>query len=369
MSADQNLVGELMNIAKIGPSARRAEILSHVTDLFVLRGARLSEDEIALFDDVILRLTVEIEIRARALLSMRLAPIPHAPPRTIHKLAFDDEIEVAGPVLSQSERLTEAALIESAKLKGQDHMLAISRRRTLGEAVTNLLIERGDHQVLLSTTQNAGAKISIAGFSRLASRSETDEALTICVGERQDIPPHVFRQLIERASEIVRTKLRASHPRLSELIEETVAEVAQRIERKLRENPVLPTVNEGEPHKIDNIKDLKLRQVAQSGALNDLKLTLAKVCQMPVVFVENAMQQRRSEALLLLTKAHGISWSTVKMILERRAEHGLIPYNEIAQCRLGFERIEPKTAQHILSFYRMREDMANARHAPSPTKH
>ena len=166
MSADQNLVGELMNIAKIGPSARRAEILSHVTDLFVLEGSRLSEDEIALFDDVILRLTVEIETRARALLSMRLAPIPHAPPRTIHKLAFDDEIEVAGPVLSQSERLTEAALIESAKLKGQDHMLAISRRRTLGEAVTDILIERGDQQVLLSTAQNAGAKISVASFSR-----------------------------------------------------------------------------------------------------------------------------------------------------------------------------------------------------------
>jgi uncharacterized protein (DUF2336 family) len=84
---------------------------------------------------------------------MRLAPIANAAPRTIHKLAFDDEIEVAGPVLSQSERLTEAALIEGAKLKGQDHTLAISRRRTLGEAVTDMLIERGDRQVLLSTAQ------------------------------------------------------------------------------------------------------------------------------------------------------------------------------------------------------------------------
>jgi uncharacterized protein (DUF2336 family) len=369
MSAEHNLVGELMNIAEIGPSARRAEILSYVTDLFVIRGPRLSEDEIALFDDVILRLAVEIETRVRALLSMRLAPIANAPPRTIHKLAFDDEIEVAGPILSQSERLTEAALVESAKLKGQDHMLAISRRRTLGEAVTDILIERGDQQVLLSTTQNAGAKISVAGFSRLASRSDTDEALTICVGERQDIPPQVLRQLIERASEIVRTKLRASHPGLSKLIQETVAEVAQRIEKKLVESPVLPMVNEEESHKIDNIKDLKLRQVAQSGTLIDLTLALARVCEMPVVFVENAMQQRRSEALLLLTKAHGISWSTVKIILERRAEHGLIPHNEIAQCRLGFERIEPITAQHILSFYRTRKDMPTASHAPSPTKH
>jgi uncharacterized protein (DUF2336 family) len=369
MSAEHNLVGELMNIAEIGPSARRAEILSYVTDLFVLRGSRLSEDEIALFDDVILRLTVEIETRARALLSMRLAPIPHAPPRTIHKLAFDDEIEVAGPVLSQSERLTEAALIESARLKGQDHMLAISRRRTLGEAVTDILIERGDQQVLLSTTQNTGAKISVAGFSRLAGRSQADEALAICVGERQDIPPQTFRQLIERASEIVRMKLRVAHPGLSELIEETVAEVAQRIEKNVMENPAPPTLNEGEHHKIDTVKDLELCKVARSGTLTDLTRTLARRCQMPVVFVENAMQQRRSEALLLLTKAHGISWSTVKIILEMRAKHGLIPYNEIAQCRLGFERIEPKTAQNIISFYRAREDAADARRVPSPTKH
>lgn len=367
MSADHNLVGELMNIAKIGPLARRAEILGYVTDLFVLRGAQLSEDEIALFDDVILRLAVAIETRTRALLSIRLAPIPNAPPRTIHKLAFDDEIEVAGPVLSQSERLTEAALIESAKLKGQDHMLAISRRRTLAEAVTDILIERGGQRVLLSTIQNSGARISIAGFSRLASLSEKDEVLAICVGERQDIPPRVFRQLIERASEIVRTKLRASHPGLSELIQQTVAEAAQRIETELTESPI--AFNGGEPYEVDSVKDLKLREVAQSGTLSDLTLTVAKVCQMSVVFVENAMQQRRSEALLLVTKASGISWSTVKMILEMRAEHGLIPYNEIAPCRLGFERIAQKTAQHIISFYRTREGKPDASQAPAPTKH
>jgi Uncharacterised protein conserved in bacteria (DUF2336) len=358
MSADHNLVSELSNIAKMGSSPKRAEILSHVTDLFVLRGSQLSEDEIELFDDVIIRLTIEIEAAARVLLSTRLAPIPNAPKRTIHKLAFDDVIEVAGPVLSQSVRLTEAALIENAKLKGQGHMLAISRRGTLGEAVTDILIERGDQQVLLSTAKNVGARISIAGFSLLAERSKTDEALAICVGERQDVPPPVFRQLVERASEIVRARLTASHPGLSKLVEETVAEVAHRIEKNVLEKPALPT----------DVKELKLCKVARSGTFTDLTLALARACQMPVVFVENAMRQRRSEALLLLAKAHGISWSTVKIILEMRAKHGLIPYNEIAQCRLGFERIEPNMAQQILSFYRTREDTSDISH-PLPTRH
>ena len=63
------------------------------------------------------------------LLAQRLAPIPKAPPKIIHTLAFDDLIEVAAPVLSQSERLDDAALMENARNKSQGHLLAISNRK------------------------------------------------------------------------------------------------------------------------------------------------------------------------------------------------------------------------------------------------
>src|SRR6516225_3201312 len=108
MSADLDLISELTSVAGINTTARNTEILRHVTDLFVLRAPLLSEDEISLYDDVIIRLMVEVEMAAKALLSMRLAPISNSPRQTIKSLAFDDHIEVAGPVLIQSERLTEA---------------------------------------------------------------------------------------------------------------------------------------------------------------------------------------------------------------------------------------------------------------------
>jgi uncharacterized protein (DUF2336 family) len=369
MSADLNLIDELMNAAKLGALRTRTEILRHVTDLFIIKGSQLSEDEVLLFDDVIIRLTVEIEIAARVLLAMRLAPIPNAPPRTIYNLAFDDAIEVAGPVLRQSERLTDADLVKNARLKGQSHMLAISCRRKLAVPVTEILIERGDQQVLLNTAKNAGAKMSETGFSRLVSRARADETLAICVGERQDIPLQIFRQLLERASENVRMKLEVSRPDLSELIRETVASIAKRIETERFEQLAVPVADSGTSDSVDGIHDLKLRKIAQSGTIPDLAAMLGKICQMPAVFTENAMSQRRSEALLFLAKAHGISRSTVKAILEMRARHGLIPYSEIGPCLTGFEKLEAKTAQHILSFYRTHDSVSSTSHALSSKRH
>src|SRR5580658_6204916 len=160
MSVNQKIIGEVESAIANGSYGRRAEILGRVTDLFIAGATHLSDEEVALFDDVITRLAVEIEVSTRALLSIRLAPIPNAPPRTIRTLAFDDAIEVAEPVLRQSPRLSDADLVENARIKGQGHMLAISRRNHLSELVTNVLVERGDQPVLMSTIENRGAKFS-----------------------------------------------------------------------------------------------------------------------------------------------------------------------------------------------------------------
>ena len=48
---------------------------------------------------------------------------------------------------SMPERLDETTLIECAKTKSQEHLLSISRRKTLPEPVTDILVERGDQQL------------------------------------------------------------------------------------------------------------------------------------------------------------------------------------------------------------------------------
>ena len=138
-------------------------------DLFIVGAVQYSDEDVTRFDDVIIRLAVDIEISARALLAIRLAPIPNAPTGIIRSLAADDIIDIAGPVLTQSERLDDTTLAETPSKKGQEHLLAILRRRCLCEAVTDVLVERGDQQVVLSTAENRGAKFSETGFATLVS--------------------------------------------------------------------------------------------------------------------------------------------------------------------------------------------------------
>jgi uncharacterized protein (DUF2336 family) len=102
MTADLALIQEVANAVANGAVSQRSEMVRRVTDLFIVGLAQYSDEEVSLFDEVFTRLAVQIEISARALLAVRLAPIPKAPPNIIRALAFDDEIDVAGAFLGTS---------------------------------------------------------------------------------------------------------------------------------------------------------------------------------------------------------------------------------------------------------------------------
>src|SRR3979490_1026961 len=211
-TAPESLLDELQSTLAHGTVARRVETLRRVTDLFINGAVDFSNEQIGLFDDVFQCLMEHIETSAKALLADRLAPIDTAPPLTIRALAFDDLIEVAAPVLSKSERLDDDTLIETARNKSQAHLMAISTRRVLSGAVTDVLVLRGNDEVIHSTVNNPGAEFSERGFTRLVHRAEGDDNLATCIGLRATIPRHLYLKLIAKASVTVRARLEAANP-------------------------------------------------------------------------------------------------------------------------------------------------------------
>src|SRR5205085_10149640 len=157
-----------------------------------------------------------------------LAPVGTAPPSTIRALAFDDLIEVAAPVLSQSDRLDDDALIETARNRSQAHLMAISTRKTLSGAVTDVLILRGNDEVVHSTVNNPGAEFTERGFTRLVSRAEGDDNLATCVGLRPTIPRHLYLKLLAKASEAVRQRLETANPAQAAEVPTVVKEATRR---------------------------------------------------------------------------------------------------------------------------------------------
>src|SRR5580698_5347552 len=211
-ATSESLLDELQATLAHGTVARRVETLRRVTDLCINGAVDYSNDQIGLFDDVFQCLIHHIESSAKTLLANRLAPVDRAPPLTIRALALDDLIEVAAPVLCRSERLDDDALIETARNKSQAHLMAISTRRVLSGAVTDVLVLRGNDEVIQSTVNNPGAEFSERGFTRLVSRAEGDDNLATCVGMRPNMPRHLYLKLIAKASATVQARLEAANP-------------------------------------------------------------------------------------------------------------------------------------------------------------
>ena len=157
--ASQSIIAELEDAVRDGTSAKRVQTLRQVTDLFLNDGDRLNDEQVKVFDDVLCLLVARVETRARAELSKRLAPLDYAPFDVIHHLAWDEDIGVAGEVLTHSSRLSNAALREIASSKGQDHLFAISARENLPAFVTDVIIDRGEDRVIRRLAKNAGADV------------------------------------------------------------------------------------------------------------------------------------------------------------------------------------------------------------------
>src|SRR5260370_9252682 len=250
MTEVKSFLSDLDGAVARGTAERRKRALWHATDLLI--AGRYSDDEIWAFGEVIGRLGDEIEVATRAQLAKRLANFDNAPINIIHKLAFDDSIDVAGPVLRESEQLDDNALIANATPKSQYDLLAISQRKSIGETVTDVLVARGDQEVVNSVAGNAGARFSDFGFLHMVKRAEGDSILAEQLGLRRDIPRRVFQQLIAKESEDVKKRLERERPGNDHQIQTPGTHVTGTLQSKFgpvpRSNFVPKTLVQTHPH-------------------------------------------------------------------------------------------------------------------------
>ncbi len=351
------LLDELEAALASGSSARRIDILTRVTDLFVLGASHYSEEQVEIFDDVIARLIGTIEAKVRARLAHRLAPIANAPSNVIHLLAFDDDIEVARPVLSQSERLDDRDLVVGANTKSQLHLKAIAQRKSLSEMVTDVLVQRGDRDVVHSVVKNAGARISDAGFRILVDRAHGDDALATDVGLRPDIPRPHFLVLLEKASAAVRARLAAENPQARAAIDDALAEVVGGIRHEARSTSPDFAAAQAVVERLSRIRHLDeadVYQYARDRKFEETAIALSIMCDTPIDVVERALLDPGAEIILILAKVAGLSATTTKAVLLLRAADRGMSSKDLDQALSSFNRLQTETARRVLSFFRTR---------------
>ena len=353
MLSHASLIGDLEDAIASGSPERRHETLRRVTDLFQHSAPDYSEDQVAIFDDVIGRLAHNIETQARSELANRLAPIANAPTNVIRSLAADDDIAVAGPVLSQSVRLDDTELVNNARTKGQDHLLAISQRSSLTEAVTDVLVTRGDQQVVRTVARNVGARFSDTGFETLVTKSASDDVLATSVGLRKDIPSHHMRQLVVKASDAVRKKLAAANPAAASEIEKVIADVSEKAVLQTRDyTPAKAAIAALQRQK--KLDDEAVHDLAKAGKFEDVIVALSALSRLPLDQVERSVWGTESDLILILARAAGLSWSTTKAVLVCLSS-GRGSLQDLEAAEVNFNRLQIATAQRVIRFYQVRQ--------------
>jgi uncharacterized protein (DUF2336 family) len=354
-------LNELDAVVSRGTPESRARALWHTTDLMI--AGRHSEDEIWTLGAVIGRLADEIEVAARAQLAERLARFNDAPVNVLHKLAFDDSIDVAGPVLKSSEKLEPYAMVANVCLKSQSHLLAISKRESLVEMVTDVLVTRGDQEVVTSVASNKGARFSESGFRHMIEQAENDSVLAERLGLRQDIPRHVFEQLVAKASDEVKTRLQRERPDMVKPIQSTVASVASELQSKL--GPVSKSYATAKQavtalHRQGKLNENSISGYARTRKIEEVSIGLSLLCALPEDLVERALLDTNRETLLTLARALRFSWDTTMSLLFLGARDHRIGSTELKDLKDEFGRLNIETSRGVLKSYQSRNNPGDA---------
>jgi uncharacterized protein (DUF2336 family) len=366
MTTFHSLINEIQDTTASGSTKRQVRALTRITDLFAAGSSRYSERQVELFDEVFKTLVAAIELKTRVKLARHLATSPDAPATLLRAFAFDDAITVAAPVLSQSMALSEADLAASASTQSQGHLYAIALRQTISEAITEILIHRGEPRVVHAVAGNAGARISDGGFCELVARSADDVELALYVGTRRDIPRHHFLKLLETASVSVCSKIVAANPQFAEVVQGAVTEVVDDINLEVRARSPGHAKARRKVKRFKYWRELREANVHAFARVQNFEHTvmaLSVLAGCPIEVAERAVLHENPGVVQILAKAAGCSWATVKALLLMEAAGRRMSGKDLDRARENFERLEIRTAKRVLEFYDARR---NARTVASP---
>jgi uncharacterized protein (DUF2336 family) len=358
MTEVKSFLSDLDDAVARGTAESRKRALWHATDLLI--AGRYSDDEIWTFGEVIGRLADEIEVAARA--SLQNGWLISTMPDPTSSTSLPSTIRSMSPApYSGSEQLDDNALIANATTKSQSHLLAISQRKSIGETVTDVLVARGDQEVVNSVASNAGARFSDFGFLHMVKRAEGDSILAEQLGLRRDIPRRVFQQLIAKASEDVKKRLERERPAIVDQIQTSVADITGALQSKF--GPVSRSYFVAKrlvttQHQQGNLNENSISGYAQSHRFEEVTIGLSLLCSLPADVIERALADRNREMLLVLAKALGFSWQTTMALLFLGAKDHRITAQDLNDLERDFGRLNLETSRSVLKFYQTRKNAA-----------
>ena len=344
---------ELEDAVKGGSPERRVQMLRQITGLFVAGADRLTAHQIDVFDDVFTRLIGCIEGRALSQLSRTLAGLASTPKQAIRRLALHEEASVAAPVLLGSATVPEDDLIAISETRGQEHLLAISGRKHLGEGVTDALLKHRDTAVCRLLARNAEARFSEHGYLALVAAAERDDDVADSLVLRRDLPAKMLHALLAKSTKAVRARLLKVAPQETQ---DAVRTAIENIDAQAGSRMPEPIDYSGAKsmvlalNKAGKLNDSAVNRFAVRGERLNVIAALSLLADAGIEIIEPIIEDVDPYGVMVACRASRLNWdTTLAVIRHRHGAHAISP-EEIAQRREAFEALQLSVAQRTIRF-------------------
>lgn len=355
MQPIHSLVSEVEQAIATREAAKRMVALRQITSLFIDHAPLLTDDHVAVYDEVIVRLAREIEFQARVELADRMADVPNAPLQTISELALDEDIAVAGPVLRRSARITEDDLVKVAETRGQLHLRAVAAREDIGERVTDILVDRGDTDVHHIVAGNARARFSEDGYRKLAESAAGDGTLLSLLRQRGD-DETTLDAIVAAASERAAARLAENGitERGTSGLTAMLDNHAERLAARGGALDLVSAIEAARPQAEaalaqDALNEERLTAMLQRGQIPEALAGLALLSGAPAPVVARAFDAPQFDPLLFLVRSVRFNWPCFKAFLAAKSDRDM-PEALLRSAFASFDELTVPTAQRVIRF-------------------
>jgi uncharacterized protein (DUF2336 family) len=358
MTVATSLIPGLDEIVRSDDPKRRTEAARQISELFLQGAAKFRPDHVDFFDGVLIDLVPHSELGLRAELAERFSQLANAPSGLVGRLAREDELSVAGPLLRRSPVIDEKLLIEIARLKGQGHLLAMAERSALSSDVTDVIVRRGDRDVVRRAAGNTGARFSQAGYSTLIKRAGQDGVLTLAVGQRADLSDRHLKDLLSGSIDVIRRRLfEVVKPERQDAIKLAMSEISGVPERLVSRRDFAPAQRTILAlHGAGQLNEAALLGFAKAHKYEESIAALSALSAVKIATLDRLISGDRHDPVLILGKVLGLEWATVRALVLLRLGANRVPSpTDIENTRVNFARLMPSSAERVVSFWKTRQ--------------
>lgn len=358
MSASR--LAELIAIAREPSSERRRTLLRQLTDVFLDPAEPPTPQAAALYDEVAGRLQQDMDEAVRAEYAARIAPSPHTPYALARRLAHDDAIAVAGPILTHSPVLDEDALLSVARTKGQAHLRAVGARPALPESVSEVVVERGDDETLRVLLANATAELNRRTAEAVTDRAISAPDLHEAVVNRADLPVDLQNELYFAVSTRLRFQILERNADLTvEQVDAALAAGRERLARRLAapsdsdEQAALAAARALSAS--GPVPQAQLASLLRRGERSTVVALLADRVDLPFAVVQRVFGQADMDVLAVLCRTAEFDRALFLTMAVAVLEHTPDPLNAAREYAPLYDQLTPDAAERVVRFWRLRQ--------------